>query len=78
MSDVLVSDWLLGNRNSGPRVRLCITRYWTNASTGQTAWVVLPRDIVIPVLNWSFLDCFRLICIVVRDARLSKATSENG
>ena len=70
LNDPLVSDWLLGNRNSGPRMPLHITSYiyWTNASTEQTAWVALPRHIVVPVLSWSLLNCFRVICMVVGDA----------
>ena len=78
LNDAPVSDWLLGNRNSGPGVPPCIARYWTNASTGQTVWVVFPRHIVVPALNWSFLDCLRIICMVVGDTRLSKATSDNS
>ena len=73
-----MNDWLLGNRNSDPGVPLRIARYWTNASTGQTAWVVLPRHIIVPVLKWSFLDCFRVVCMVVGDTQLSKATSDNS
>ena len=60
------------------RVPPRIARYWTNASTGQIAWVVFPRYIVVPALNWSFLDCLRVICMVVGDTRLSKATSDNS
>ena len=78
LNDALVSHWLLGNRNSGPGLPPCIARYWTNASTGQTAWVVLSRHIVVSVLNWSLLDCFRVIYKVVGNARLSKATSDNS
>ena len=40
LSDAPVSDWLLGITNSCPRVPPRIARYWTIASTGQTAWVV--------------------------------------
>ena len=68
-----MSNWLLGNTNSGHGVPPHIARYWTTASTGQTAWLVFPRHIVVPVLNWSFLDCFRVICMVVGDVWLSKA-----
>ena len=77
LNNAPVSDWLLGYTNSGPGVQPCIARYWTNASTGQIAWVVLPRHIVVPALNWSFLDCLRVICMVVGDIQLSKATSDS-
>ena len=80
LNDALVSDWLLGSRNSGPGVPPHTTRYWTNASTGQTVWVVFSLGIlyIVPALNWSFLDCFRVICMDVGDVRLSKATSDNS
>ena len=65
LNDAPVSDWLLGSRNSNPGVPPCTARYWNIASTGQTAWVVLPRHIVVPALNWSFLDCLGIICMVV-------------
>ena len=37
-----------------------------------------PGHIVVPVLNWPFLDCFRVMCMDVGDVRLSKATSNNS
>ena len=38
----------------------------------------MPSHIVVPVLNWSLLDCLRVIYMVVGDAQLSKATSDNS
>ena len=35
-----------------------------------------PEHIVVPVLNWSFLDCFRVM--YMDDVELSKATSDNS
>ena len=77
-NDALVSDQLLGNKNSGPGVPHWIARYCTKASTGQTMWVVFPRYMVYPFLNWSLLAFFRVICTVVEELQLSTATSDNS
>lgn len=77
----MVSDWLLGNRNSGSGMSLDIAklrRYWTNAMTGHSAWAAFSRQIIVPVLNWSLLHYFRVICMDVGDVQLSKTASDNS
>ena len=74
----LVNALLLGHTNSGPGVLPRLTRYCTKAWTGRMAWVILPKHICVPFLNWSPFDCLSVICTSVGEALLSKATSDKS
>ena len=78
LKDALARALLFGHTNSGPGVPPCLARYFTKALTGHTAWVVFPKQIHSPFLNWSPLECLMVICINDGEALLSSTTSDNN
>ena len=75
LNDALVNALLLGHTNSGPGVPPRLTRYCTKE---RIAWVIFPKHICVPFLNWSPFDYLSVICTSVGEALLSKATSDKS
>ena len=75
MAEPLVRALLFGHTNNGPGVPPRLARYFIKALTRHTAYVVFPKQIRSPFLNWSPL---MVICINDGEALLSSVTSDNN